>query len=1049
MNPVSSTSFFALKKTLTYAAALGLFLFLSGCKLVVVNQGGGSVTSAGTALGALKIDCGTDCEHYYGDTQPVETLTAIPDAGHVFDGWFNGPCSGTGTCQVQLGIDGEISVEARFRFAQVSIDPIADQTLTQDFSAFNLQATASAGGGQGSVTFSVNNTNSDVVDVQVDANSGELTVSPVNGSFGKALIYVSAAVAGGDATTSFEIDIPMPENPVFACGTGAETLTEEDVPGSYTLFESGHTRPLALSPNGQLLFATNTPANCLEIYSTDNDELTLVSSVSVGLEPVAVAARSDTEIWVVNHLSDSVSVVDIKHTPRVVRTLLVGDEPRDIVFGGPNKDKAFITAAFRGQNHPSYNPETHHRTPGIGRADVWVFDADNLGVALGGNPTTTINLFTDSPRSLAVTPDGNTVYAAGFFSGNQTTSVLSQFITNNNRPAPLANQQGITAPREGLIVKYDGNNFVDENGITRPVFFDLPDRDVFLIDASVNPPVPAGTREHVGTTLFNMAVHPSDGRLFVSNTEARNHIRFEGPGVLGSTVRGHAVENRITVIDGTSVTPRHLNPHVDFSLPEGQVIPANEKAKSLAQPGDMAFNLIGNRLFVTAFGSSKIGVFDTDELANNTFAPGNNIEIPGGGPSGIVYRSSPERLYVMSRFDNSISVVRILDKQVINTTAMFSPESAEVIAGRPMLYDADFTSGNGTQSCGQCHVFGDFDNLSWDLGNPDADVEDNPNPFIFGPANPVFHPMKGPMTTQTLRGIADSGPLHWRGDRTGRDAQGNLIPGETIESAAFKQFNPAFVGLVGRDHELDEADLQAFTDFSLRLALPPNPLRNLDDSLTASQSSGRNTYLNKSGVDGGLSCDACHTLDPSQNFFGTSGLSTFEGRVQEAKVPHLRNAYAKVGMFFSNGDQVKGFGYLHGGDVPTIDVFIGSPTFNLTNAEVTNIANFTMVFPTNLAPIVGQQVTLTASNAGTVGGRISLLITRALAGDADLIVKGASLTGPISARLLANGNFRLADGQELSDSALRALAGTAGQELTYTAVPLGHAVRLAPDQPAS
>jgi len=31
--------------------------------------------------------------------------------------------------------------------------------------------------------------------------------------------------------------------------------------------------------------------------------------------------------------------------------------------------------------------------------------------------------------------------------------------------------------------------------------------------------------------------------------------------------------------------------------------------------------------------------------------------------------------------------------------------------------------------------------------------------------NNVFHPMKGPMTTQTLRGLVNSGAMHWRGDR--------------------------------------------------------------------------------------------------------------------------------------------------------------------------------------------------------------------------------------------------------------------------------------------
>jgi DNA-binding beta-propeller fold protein YncE len=76
----------------------------------------------------------------------------------------------------------------------------------------------------------------------------------------------------------------------------------------------------------------------------------------VGLEPVAVAARSNTEVWVVNHLSDSVSVVAINAaTPglsRVTRTLLTCDEPRDIVFAGPSGARAFITTARRGQNGP-------------------------------------------------------------------------------------------------------------------------------------------------------------------------------------------------------------------------------------------------------------------------------------------------------------------------------------------------------------------------------------------------------------------------------------------------------------------------------------------------------------------------------------------------------------------------------------------------------------------------------------------------------------------------------------------------------------------------
>src|SRR5215510_6543831 len=78
---------------------------------------------------------------------------------------------------------------------------------------------------------------------------------------------------------------------------------------SFTLFESGQVRPLALSPSGKFLFAVNTPDNRLEVFKVGASGLVHRGSVPVGLEPVAVAALSDDEVWVVNHLSDSVSVV--------------------------------------------------------------------------------------------------------------------------------------------------------------------------------------------------------------------------------------------------------------------------------------------------------------------------------------------------------------------------------------------------------------------------------------------------------------------------------------------------------------------------------------------------------------------------------------------------------------------------------------------------------------------------------------------------------------------------------------------------------------------
>src|SRR5215475_6104731 len=130
--------------------------------------------------------------------------------------------------------------------------------------------------------------------------------------------------------------------PSTIAGSGSSTSSP------FAVFESGHVRPIALSPGKTRLFAINTPDHALEIFRVDSQQLELQARVPVGLEPVSVAARNDNEVWVVNHLSDSVSVVSLTGAPRVVRTLLVGDEPRDVVFAG-SPARAFITTAHRGQ----------------------------------------------------------------------------------------------------------------------------------------------------------------------------------------------------------------------------------------------------------------------------------------------------------------------------------------------------------------------------------------------------------------------------------------------------------------------------------------------------------------------------------------------------------------------------------------------------------------------------------------------------------------------------------------------------------------------------
>src|SRR6185369_6857782 len=265
----------------------------------------------------------------------------------------------------------------------------------------------------------------------------------------------------------------------------------------------------------------------------------------------------------------------------------------------------------------------------------------------------------------------------------------------------------------------------------------------------------------------------------------------------------------------------------------------------------------------------------------------------------------------------------------------------------------------------------------------------------------------------SLRGMANHGPMHWRGDRTGGNDAPSVQPdsGTFDEDAAFKKFNVAFPGLLGRSAQLTPTEMQKFTDFILQETYPPNPIRNLDNSLTPDQQAGENFFFGPVS-DTFQDCDGCHRLIPNANeglgvstpgFFGTDGRSTFENETQVLKVPHLRNMYQKVGMFgmaavpFFNagnngfqGDQIRGFGFLHDGSVDTLFRFHNASVFNQSGFNTTGIPAgapgdplrrqidaFMMAFDSNLAPIVGQQTTRTSGNGGVTDPRITLLIARA------------------------------------------------------------------------
>ncbi|MGB8169216.1 MAG: hypothetical protein WCF18_17090, partial [Chthoniobacteraceae bacterium] len=695
----------------------------------------------------------------------------------------------------------------------------------------------------------------------------------------------------------------------------------------FTHFEARQTHSIALTPDGTRLLAVNSPAGRLSVFDTSNVALppVLLSEIAVGLEPVAVRARTNDEVWVVNEVGDSVSIVSLSRGA-VVKTLAVGDEPADVVFA---QGKAFVSCARD--------------------CMLYVFDDDT------DDELDPIELDGLDARALATDRTGTKIYAAFLLSGNGTT--ILQSARGPPQPAPT-NPLLPAAPQTALIVATDDPR----------IDFTVLDRDVAEIDAA------SGTVTKYfsggGTNLFDLAVHPTSGDLWVANTESRNLIRFE------PVLRGHFADHRLTKFDadGASKAIYDLNPGLDYAtLPN-----LAAQATALAQPTALAFSASGNEVWVAAFGSDRVAKIDT---ATGAALARVDVRVGGGassvmrGPRALALHATQPRLYVLNKLADTITVVATDTATAIAEVVLSLDDvmPATIRAGRGFLFDARL-SGNGTASCAVCHLDADRDGLAWDLGDPSGAMQTvigiNNSAHNTVPRERAMHPMKGPMVTQTLRGIPPGAILHWRGDR-----------------ANVQAFNPAFDKLLGGS-QIAAADMDALATYLHALRNHPNPHR-LENGMLPLSFNGGNPRRGQDLFNLETAhCFVCHVAP-----IGTDNnvdLMTEVGSTQPLKTPPLATTYQRLLLDPRAGKtSLSGFGLGHDGTgfaLPTVHPYVLDGALT-TPEDFADVTAFILCFETGTSAGVGQSLTVgpaPAAGALTVLARLEAFAP----GAADLVAEG-------------------------------------------------------------
>ena len=499
---------------------------------------------------------------------------------------------------------------------------------------------------------------------------------------------------------------------VTPAGPGNPAVPEAPREVGHPLFVSPHAKPIAVS--GDHVFVVNTPSDTVDVIHSASQNI--VARVSVGIDPVSLAVRPDgRELWVSNHVSDSVSVIDLDpDSPthlQVISTIqqfnpdtraTEFDEPVSIAFA--DNLKAYV--ALSSENR------------------IAVIDVASRKV------TKTLRITAQDPRAIVVRNER--LYVIPFESNNRT---------------QLSGGRGDQI--DGDLVTFDAyeHSIRNNNVLSLGAVLDIvknpavPDRDLYVFDTRTDRLVEVV--DTLGTLLYGLTVN-SRGDVFVTQTDARNDIN----GRSGTKKHGLAeLENRAFLNRITRVSAKDRGDRVSFIDLEPLPPEHPQPGMALATPFAIEISPNDSLLFATAAGSDKLFTVDPES--------GDVLDrIPtGAAPRGIALQSNkdgvPDTAWVFNALANTVSVVDVSDPQnlgIAGFVKLDDPTNHRVKQGRIWFNDAD-ASTTGTFSCASCHPDGHTDQLLWVLKTP-----------VVTGGNQIM-----PRSTMPIRGLRDTAPFHWDG----------------------------------------------------------------------------------------------------------------------------------------------------------------------------------------------------------------------------------------------------------------------------------------------
>lgn len=577
------------------------------------------------------------------------------------------------------------------------------------------------------------------------------------------------------------------------------------------------------------------------------------------------------------------------------------------------------------------------------------------------------------PRFLSWDATNSLLYVVPFLSGNNTIILAEHDAAGNiKRQGQTGIDETTGFPANTIFDGYDSNNF--PNG-------GLPDIDLFVIDPNAGA---AGTATPVarraGALLTAHGIHPG-GDYWMAGIDSLNTLNQTEP-----EAKGQFARNTLAILSQADLASPGQNP-----LPEPAIIdldfdpslPGYDANRSLPFPYAIEFEI--GALDWTAIASSTLGRVHLLG-ANGAHEHSLNLEPTASLPGGDVVRDMlyiGTDLYVYCQQTSNILVWEVTGNTAPSAdharvlSLGNDPTPIAIAKGRGHFYDAT-VSEESRFTCATCHPSAESDMLVWHLKEG---VED----------------FKDPMVTQPLKGLQESFPFHWRGERGLHD------------------FNGAFEGLLGAAEQLDLRDFEDFEAFIFSLRPAANPLELLsrripDSNVTLPHGApvglpGANP-ANGLAIFNGGTCNSCHFQPTGSNgsTINDNGVSqhafnTWNRRMESIQFSNFlaaRNQPMVRVRASNNADVARpllGGGHRHNGVMPSIFSFIET-AFGIafpSDQDQADLTSFIMHLDTGTPPAAHHAVQWNRLSKSSTGTTIKIELTsQAMRGWIDLIAFGTA-----------------------------------------------------------